>query len=82
MQLEDLFHFDLRFCERIGRAARRNNSEPEFHKFARNRNHRFFVGVFHADEDISLFRQRRRRGHLRFGVGQSKIDIHPHHFAG
>ena len=31
------------------------------------------IGILHADENVARFRQRRRRSHLRFGVGETEI---------
>ena len=81
VKFENFLHFDFRFRQCLGRSARRNNSEAELHKFARHRNNGFLVAVFDANEDVAFFRQRRRCRHLRFRVGQAKIDIHSHHFA-
>src|SRR5439155_123680 len=65
-------------CER---ARSGDNTEPQLHKFSHNRHNGLFVAVFHADENVSASRQRRRRGHLRFCIGETKIDIHSHDFA-
>src|SRR5207247_10107870 len=66
VNLEDLGHFDFRFLQAVCRSACGNDFKAEFHKLARNWDHRFLVSVLDADEDLSFFRKRWRRSHLRF----------------
>src|SRR5438034_1543619 len=75
VNLEDLGYFDFRFRQRVCRSACGNDFKAKFHKLARNWDHRFLVSVLDADEDLSFFRQRRRRSHLRLRVRKTKIDI-------
>ena len=82
VNLEDLGHLDFRLRQCVCGSACGNDFKAEFHKLARNWDHRFLVSVLDADEDLSLFRQRRRRSHLRLRVCKTKINIHAHHFTG
>ena len=55
VNLENFCHFDFRFRQRFGGSGCRNNFKSEFHKFSRDRDHRFLIGVFDADEYFSFF---------------------------
>src|SRR6266480_3049660 len=82
INLEHLGYFNFRSRQRLCGSAGGNDFETEFHKLTRDWDYRFLVGVFDADKNFSRFRQRRGRGHLRFRIRETEIDVHPHHFTG
>ena len=70
-QFEHALNFQPGLFQNRRRAARGDQFKSQFGKLFGHRRDVLFVRVAHADENLSAQRQRRARGHLRFGVGDA-----------